>query len=196
MGNLKVAFALLPDPELANRITAAALLAHGATGGRLRWPRMPPHLSLKQPFAIESLEPVERYFDELAAQLEPIVVTLGGIELQPPSPSSPEAVVWVGVRGSPALLDVHERLQRELGAVVADASAPFDGDVYRFHMTLGFLPAATLISSQHLPEFAGTTATLGELGLFLYDGLPRAGWQCMLYARRSLGSAALRAPAR
>jgi hypothetical protein len=22
--------------------------------------------------------------------------------------------------------------------------------------------------------------------VFVYDGLPRAGWQCMLYARRSL----------
>jgi 2'-5' RNA ligase len=188
MGNLKVAFALLPDRELANRVSAAALAAHGATGGRLRWPRMPSHLSLTQPFAIESLPPVERYFDQLAKELEPIVVTLGGIEIQPPSANGPEAVVWVGVRACPALLEVHERLQRDLGAVVTDASAPFEGDGYRFHMTLGFLPAANLTSSDHLPQFEGAVATLGELGMFLYDGLPRAGWQCMLYGRRSLGN--------
>jgi 2'-5' RNA ligase len=187
MGNLKAALALLPDPELANRLSGAALLAHAATGGRLRWPRMPPHLSLKQPFSIDALPPLERYFEQIAREVAPVEVALGGVEIQPPSRNGPEAVVWVGVRDCPALLDLHQRLNRELGEVVSDASAPFDGDGYRFHLTLGFLPAASLTSPDRLPKFDGSAATLQELGLFLYDGLPSAGWQCMLYGRRRLG---------
>jgi 2'-5' RNA ligase len=185
MGNLKVAIALLPDRDLSNRVSAAALVAHGATGGRLRWPRMPPHLSLEQPFSIDSLAPVERCFEQVARDVAPIEITLGGVEIEPPTQNGPEAVVWVSVRPSPALMELRQRLKRELGAIAPDASTAFDGP--GFHLTLGFLPAANLASPQHLPSFDGSASTLRELGLFLYDGLPRAGWQCMLYARRELG---------
>jgi 2'-5' RNA ligase len=186
MGKLKAAIALLPDRDLMNRVSAAALLVHGATGGRLRWPRMPPHVSLGQPFSIDSLAPVERCFEQVAREVAPVEVTLGALEIEPPSQNGPEAVVWVSVRPCPALLELRERLKRELAELaLPEANAALDDQ--RLHLTLGFLPAANLASSDHLPSFEGSASTLHELGLFLYDGLPRAGWQCMLYARRRLG---------
>jgi len=206
MGKLQAAIALLPDAELSNRLGAAAFAAHAASRGRLRWPRLPAHLSLKQPFAVESLSEVERAIDRLAGELAPIRVTLGAVEVQPPSPGSPEAVVWVGVDPEPSLLELERRLDGALATDVgvsptavslpalgaapsppATAIAmPFVSEAYRFHVTLGFLPTTSLGEEAALPLLAGATATFPELAVFVYDGLPRAGWQCMLYARRSL----------
>lgn len=214
MGKLQAAIALLPDAELSNRLGAAALAAHAASRGRLRWPRLPAHLSLKQPFSVESVSGVELAIDRLAGELAPIRVTLGDVEVQPPSPGSPEAVVWVGVVTDPSLLELERRIDAALSLpatslpatslpaadvaavpsvtaavtrAVAEAAAPFVSAAYRFHVTLGFLPTASLgDEASSLPPLAGATATFSELGVFVYDGLPRAGWQCTLYARRSL----------
>lgn len=203
MGKLQVAIALLPDAELSNQLGAAALAAHAASRGRLRWPRLPAHLSLKQPFAVESLSAVERAVERLAGELDPIRLRLGSVEVQPPSPGSPEAVVWVGVDAEPSLIELERRLDEALSLPATDVAVPppvnaaasppamavavrFVSAAYRFHVTLGFLPTASLAEEAALPPLTGTTATFPELGVFVYDGLPRAGWQCMLYARRSL----------
>jgi 2'-5' RNA ligase superfamily protein len=216
MGKLQVAIALLPDAELSNRLGAAALAAHAASRGRLRWPRLPAHLSLKQPFAVDSLAAVERAVERLAGELAPIRVTLGALEVQPPSPGSPEAVVWVGVDAEPSLLELERRLDGELSLLATDVGVspaatnvavplpatnvavpppattdvalPFVSQAYRFHVTLGFLPTASLGDDASLSPLVGVTATFSELGVFVYDGLPRAGWQCMLFARRSLST--------
>jgi 2'-5' RNA ligase len=188
MANLKAAIALLPDAQLANRLSALALSVHGATGGRLRWPRLAAHLSFEQPFAFESLPSLERQLDQLAGELAPIAATLGAIELRASSQNGPEATVWVGVQECPALLALHQRIGRELGGGSATASSLHAGDPARFHITIGFLPTSNLAPGTQLPELEGSLATFGELGLFMYDGLPGAGWQCMLYARRSLGA--------
>jgi hypothetical protein len=215
MGKLQVAIALLPDAELSSQLGAAALAAHAASRGRLRWPRLPPHLSLKQPFAVESLSALERAVERLAGELDPIRVTLGAIEVQPPSPGSPEAVVWVGVAAEPSLLELERRLDGALSLLATDVAVPpatdvavpratdvavpppamdvampFVSEAYRFHVTLGFLPTASLEEGAALSPLAGAAATFPELGVFVYDGLPRAGWQCMLYARRSLSKSA------
>jgi hypothetical protein len=82
MAKLQAAIALLPDAGLSNRLGAAALAAHTASRGRLRWPRLPAHLSLKQPFAVESLAAVERIVDGLAGELGAVEVRLGALEVQ------------------------------------------------------------------------------------------------------------------
>jgi len=194
VAKLRAAIALLPDAELSNRLAAAALGVHAASLGRLRWPRLPPHLSLQQPFAIESLSTVEHLVAPLARELGPFRLTLGALEVQAPSPGSPEAVVWVGVEADPALVELQRQLDGELSPPKSENGKPFVSDAYRFHVTLGFLPGS-LEAGTALPSLAGTTATFPELGVFVYDGLPRAGWQCLLYARRSLSRAPGATPA-
>lgn len=189
MAKLQAAVALLPDLELSNRLAAAALCAHGASLGRLRWPLLPAHLSLKQPFEVDALQPVDEVIDELARELAPLRASFGALEVQPPSPGTPEAVVWVGVETEPALLALEQRIEHELPAFAAASSAPLGSAAYRHHVTLGFLPAPSFDASAALPSLAGSSGTFGELGVFVYEGLPRAGWQCLLYARRALSRA-------
>lgn len=184
MAELKGAIALLPDRDLANRLAAAALAVHRATAGRLRWPRLPPHLSLKQPFALGASSSAERILVDIAASLPAVSVELAGVEQRLASPHGPEAVVWVAVQPTEVLLALHERLDLELGASSAEAGAPLDAERHRFHLTLGFLPAwiPDLDVATPSAELAGTV-TFAEAALFLYDGLPRAGWQNILYHR-------------
>src|SRR5688572_26468371 len=122
MGKLQAAIALLPDAELSNQLGAAALAAHAASRGRLRWPRLPAHLSLKQPFAVESLSALELAIERLAGELDPIRVTLGAVEVQPPSPGSPEAVVWVGVDAETSLLELERHLDGALALLATDVA--------------------------------------------------------------------------
>jgi hypothetical protein len=135
--------------------------------------------------------------------------------VQPPTPGSPEAVVWLGVAAEPSLLELERRLDGALSLLATDVAVPpatdvavppatdvavpppamdvampFVSEAYRFHVTLGFLPTASLEEGAALSPLAGAAATFPELGVFVYDGLPRAGWQCMLYARRSLSKSA------
>jgi 2'-5' RNA ligase len=189
MAELKGAIALLPDRELANRLAAAALAAHRATAGRLRWPRLPPHLSLEQPFVMADPGAVDRYLEQLAATMPPVAVSLAGVEQRPASPHGPEAIVWVAVQPSEALLTLHERLDADLGPVSLEPSMPLEEERHRFHLTLGFLPAwiPDLDVEALSADLAGVEVTFAEAALFLYDGLPRAGWQSMLYRRVRFG---------
>lgn len=192
MAELKGAIALLPDRDLANRLAAAALAAHRATMGRLRWPRLPPHLSLEQPFVVPDTSAVERYLEQLAGSLPKISVSLAGVEQRLTSPHAPEAIVWVAVQPSEVLLTLHERLDADLGPARPEPSVPLEEERHRFHLTLGFLPAwiPGLDVEALSAELSGLEVTFAEAALFLYDGLPRAGWQSMLYRRVRLGAGA------
>lgn len=192
MAELKGAIALLPDRELANRLATAALAAHRATAGRLRWPRLPPHLSLEQPFVVPDTSAIERYLEQLAASSPKVSVLLAGVEQRLASPHGPEAIVWVAVQPSEALLTLHERLDADLGSASPEPRIPLEEERHRFHLTLGFLPAwiPELDVAALSAELAGIEVTFAEAALFLYDGLPRAGWQSMLYRRVRLGDGA------
>jgi hypothetical protein len=111
-------------------------------------------------------------------------------------------VLWVGVEASPALLELERRIEGALSssatlvaaASPADVAVPFVSEAYRFHVTLGFLPTGSLGQEEvgeALPALAGTVARFSELGVFVYDGLPRAGWQCMLLSRCALSAGGL-----
>ena len=192
MAELKGAIAMLPDRELANRLAAAALAAHRETAGRLRWPRLPPHLSLEQPFAAPDPSAVERYLEGLASSVPEVSVSLAGVEQRLASPHGPEAIVWVAVQPSEGLLSLHERLDADLGPASPEPSIPLEEERHRFHLTLGFLPAwiPELDVEALSAELRGLEVTFAEAALFLYDGLPRAGWQSMLYRRVRLGAGA------
>jgi 2'-5' RNA ligase len=180
MRKLKAAIVLLPETSLQNRACEYVLRSHQTWRERLRWLTLPPHVSLKQPFALESLADVERYFDGLAARTPRFRVPLGPVELQPPPPGAPEYILWVSVAETKTLRALHDQLNQELKAVVADPSAPFDGADYRFHMTLAFL-SEQRSGQETLPELGGDVADFREIALFVFDGLPEPGWQGMTY---------------
>ena len=87
---------------------------------------------------------------------------------------------------------MHERLDADLGPASPEPSIPLEEERHRFHLTLGFLPAwiPELDVEALSAELRGLEVTFAEAALFLYDGLPRAGWQSMLYRRVRLGAGA------
>ena len=94
---------------------------------------LPAHVSLKQPFAFESMERLEDYFDALAASISPFLVELDEIYY---IDWSGYGILGMSVKETTILRGLHNRLNHELSELFRDTSAPHDGDEYRFHMTI------------------------------------------------------------
>ncbi|HEX9330598.1 MAG TPA: hypothetical protein VF896_01845 [Anaerolineales bacterium] len=78
---MKAAFALLANIEVHNVVRKLQWEIHqkyhmGTIGCCL-----PPHISLKQLFAISNLDPLEKYMNELAKTIPPFEVTLTELQL-------------------------------------------------------------------------------------------------------------------
>jgi 2'-5' RNA ligase len=78
----KAAIVLLVDPTVHNFMRRLSLRLYNEFGLGFRAARLPPHITLKQPFHTSRLPPLERYFDGLAAELEPIPITLERLEFK------------------------------------------------------------------------------------------------------------------
>lgn len=150
----------------------------------MRWVQLPFHISLKQSFALEDVGVAERYFVDFAAALEPVAVPMGDPEVVDGS------VIWLPVNEDHVLRPRHDQLNQDLGRLVSDSSAPFDGSSYRFHLSLGFVrgSAATprLINGVGLKK---PRLNLQEAALFLFDEYEEGLWQFTTYRTARLGGA-------
>lgn len=183
----RCAFALLPDPDTRNRVTEITMRLHELNPGRLHWLSLPPHVSLKQPFEYEQLEPLTAYFDDIAKALAPFTCPSGELEIQPPRHRS-EHIAWIAMKEDPRLRTLHEQLLRELSTVVLDPVASFDGDTYRFHLTLAFVEGEDeLLLPAGAAQFSGAPVQFDRLAMFVYDGFPPDPYQYMTYRVRPLG---------
>jgi 2'-5' RNA ligase len=99
--------------------------------------RLPAHVSLKQPFRCGRLVPVRRWFDGFAARTPPVAIELAGITY---GEFGGNGIVGLEVVETPVLRALHNQINAELAGLVADPSAPFDGDAYRFHLTVALGP--------------------------------------------------------
>ena len=186
---MKVAFALLPRREVQNRVNRLAWDIHLRWGTGTRPRAIPPHISLKQPFDVDGpgdFEAVERYMATLAAELRPIELVLRGFMLW-------DTIFAVDVETSPTLLGLHARLNADLSGLVRDASAPFDGNAYHFHLTImtggASADAYREIFAAHRDQAFEGTAIAAELAMFVYDTRPGPGaWKYMTHTVLALGS--------
>ena len=187
MTDLKAAFALLPNQATQNRACQFTMRLHASF--RVRWVRLRPHVSLKQPFSIDSVNTVEQYFDRLAKVTAPIKTTLDKVEARSPPPGTHDWIIWASVRETTQLRLLHERLNQELTEVVTDPSAAFDGESYRFHMSLALVaePRSAPVIPANASELANLPLELRHIAMFVYDGLSAPGWQCMTYKVLPLG---------
>ena len=94
---------------------------------------LPSHVSLKQPFAFEDMDQLETWFDAFAARTAPVDITLDGIYY---SEWAPYGIIGFEVVETPTLRALHNQINQELPAIVADPSAPHDGESYLFHLTI------------------------------------------------------------
>ncbi len=79
---MRAAFAVLANVESYNFVRRLAWNFHYQYRTGTIDARLPPHISLKQPFAISDLGALEAYMDELAQAIEPFEVELTKLELR------------------------------------------------------------------------------------------------------------------
>jgi 2'-5' RNA ligase len=134
---MKAAIALLANHETQNAVRRHVFDLAQAHPVRFLASLLPAHISLKQPFTFERMDALEQYFDSLAARIAPFAVELDRIYY---TEWSGYGILGLNVIETPKLRGLHNQINRELAQVVADPSAPHDGDSYHFHMTIEMGP--------------------------------------------------------
>jgi 2'-5' RNA ligase len=171
---MKATFALLANREVHNWVRHLAWQIHRNYRTGTRHCRLPPHISLKQPFRIADLTALEDYMGGLARSLEPFEVGFSELQLEPLVFDHKEyGILWLAVQETDYLRSLHLRMNQELSQRFENTQADYDGSAYRFHMTvmMGGQPLEVYrrIYSDISQRSVDLRFTVQELGLFVYD---------------------------
>jgi 2'-5' RNA ligase len=133
---------------------------------------LPAHISLKQPFKFERLEVLDRYVESLAASISPLELSLDRFYCEE---WSGFGILGLNVVETPRLRELHDRLNRDLAAILPDSSAAHDGSGYHFHLTIemgglegGKNPFRAYFEGLSDPR-VNLAYTARELGVFYYS---------------------------
>lgn len=171
---MRATFALLADREIHNLVRKLTWEAHrGYRTGTIDV-RLPPHISLKQPFHVQDLGALEAYMDELAESITPLPVYLNELQLQSTVFQGAEfGLLWIDVRETQALRGLHDRLNQELEQRFGNTQADHDGPTYHFHMTVALggqsFEVYQKLFSEILDHRIERQFTTRELAMFVYD---------------------------
>lgn len=189
---MKATFALLADNQIHNLVRRLAWDIHQKYRTGIDVCRLPPHISLKQPFDISDLDTLAEWMTELADSLEPFPMLLTHLELiETTIDGLRTGILWLNVQETEFLRKLHERLNRELTARFGNVSAEFDGADYHFHLTvaIGGQPIETY--RQILDEFevrlVSLPCTIRAMAMFVYDERTAVNAGYMTYRILSLG---------
>jgi 2'-5' RNA ligase len=185
---VKAAIALLTDHRVQNYVRRMVYGLNRQHGIGFLASLLPAHVSLKQPFSFESMERLEGYFDALAAGIAPIEIELDSVYH---ARRGEYGILGLNVKGTSALRELHDRVNRELGDLFEDVSAPHDGESYHFHLTveLGKVEGEDVYKcyyDQMSDKRVNLKFTAREIALFYYDDLKVGSY--MTYKVLELGS--------
>ncbi len=170
---MKAAFALLADYETHNAVRKLTWQMFQRHGISLKICRLPPHVSLKQPFDIPNVTLLENYMAELADSLPSVAVRLTELQLiETAWTEETGGILWLKAEQSPELCQLHERLNKELASHFSNTQADFDGSSYQFHLTLSIGKPFSVYHKayQEFKEaFAEIRFQAHSLALFAYD---------------------------
>ena len=171
---MRAAFAVLANLDAYNFVRKLAWDMHFRYHTGTIDARLPPHVSLKQPFAISDLGALEEYMDELAPTIEPFALELARLELRSITHQGRDyGLLLIAVQENPTLRALHNQLNQELSQRFGDARADFDGEEYFFHMTVMMGGQATDVYRAAFAEIADKEVNLRytarHLALFVYD---------------------------
>ena len=134
---MNAAFAFLANTGVHNRVRKLAWEIHQKYRTDLGVCRLPPHISLKQPFEISDLTALEGYMSELAGSISSFEIFLTELQLVPTVMDGSETgILWVDVEDTEILRQLHERVNFELSQRFENTQAAFDGPDYHFHLTV------------------------------------------------------------
>lgn len=171
---MKATFALLADSKTHNLVRKLSWDIHQKYRTGIDVCRLPPHISLKQPFDISDLDALSEYMTELVQGLErfqTLLTHLGLIETTMDGLHT--GILWLNVQETESLRHLHERVDRELTARFGNVPAAFDGADYHFHMTvaIGGPPFETYrkILDEFKDRLVDLPCTVREIVMFVYD---------------------------
>jgi 2'-5' RNA ligase len=171
---MKATFALLANTEVYNWVRKLAWEIHQKYRTGTLHCRLPPHISLKQPFAITDIARLEAYMDELAGTIPPFMVKLTQLQLEIGHFQEMEyGILWLDVQETKSLRQLHNRVNRELAQRFGNTQADYDGADYHFHMTVIMGGQPITVYRKLYGELAERTVNLQypvrELAMFVYD---------------------------
>lgn len=180
-GTLEIAIVIMVSDEVHNHMRRLQLdfrERYGVDSGL----RASPHVTLKQSFRTfdaSSVERLERYVDELVADVEPLEIRVKGVT------AFEEEILFVEVEPNPRLEALRRRVLHDLSERFGIAPGHFEGDNYHFHATLEYDLSSDVLAAAR-GAFADTRIeyafTLSTLGLLLKAG---DGWTTYKRARLS-----------
>ena len=130
---MKAAIALLSDFHVQNIVRRMVFEISQYARIEFLGSLLPAHVSLKQPFTFESMDTLQEWFDSFSQRPPPMTIRLDHIYYDE---WDEYAIIGLHVHETPALRELHDRINDELNEIVQDPSAPHDGDEYRFHLTI------------------------------------------------------------
>lgn len=171
---MKAAFALLADTQVNNYVRNLAWEIHQKYKTSINIYRLPPHISLKQPFEVSDLIALESYMSELAGSINPLEVKLTELQLIPTDIDGIETgILWIDVQETGSLRQLHDRLNRELKQRFHNTQAYADGASYHFHMSVAIGGPPIQVYQQLFHEIPDRMVDLKysvhELAMFVYD---------------------------
>ncbi len=171
---MKATFALLADSVTHNLVRKLAWDIHQKYRTDIDVCRLPPHISLKQPFDSLDLDALSEYMTELVQSLEPFQTRLTHLELiETTMDGFHTGILWLNVQETDFLRQLHERVNRELTERFGNARAEFDGADYHFHLTvaIGGQPIETYrkIYDEFKDRLVNLSCTIREMVMFVYD---------------------------
>lgn len=196
---MKAAFAILANLEAYNFVRKLAWNIHSQYHTGTIDARLPPHVSLKQPFAISDLDALEQYMHELAQGIEPFEVELTRLELRSITHQERDyGLLWIAVQENPTLRALHNKLNQELSQRFGDAPADFDGGEYLFHMTVMMGGQPTGVYRTAFAEIAHKEVNLRytarHVAMFVYDEPMGPHGEYLTYKIVPIGAAKTAAP--
>lgn len=171
---MRAAFALLANTEVHNVVRKLSWDIHQKCRTGTRHASLPPHISLKQPFAVSNLPALEEYMNEFANSIQPVDIFLDEFQAVPAFFDWHEyGLLWINVKETDALRGLHNRLNHDLNLHFGDTAADYDGDAYRFHLTVMMCGQLMEIYRNYHSEISALRIdmrfTARELAMFVYD---------------------------
>jgi len=171
---MKATFALLADNHIHNLVRKLSWDIHQKYRTRIDVCRLPPHISLKQPFDISDLDTLSKYMTELAQSTESFQARLTHLELIDATIDCLESgILWLKVEETESLRGIHNRLNEELTTRFGSVPADFDGTDYHFHMSvaIGGQPIETYhkILDEFMDRLVNLQCMVRDLVMFVYD---------------------------
>lgn len=171
---MKATFALLASHEIHNLVRKLTWDIHKKYRTGIDVTRLPPHISLKQPFDVSDLASLGRFMAELAGSIDPFEVQLTGLQyVDARVENQSTGILWLDVKETEVLRRLHDRVNRELSERFGNVQAAFDGPDYHFHMTIAISGQSIETYRKIVDEFSGRLVNLQyavrELAMFVYD---------------------------